>query len=347
MLDQLKIATGPARLRSLPLFVAAALLSSGCTGDEPSRVLGTSPESPFEPVGPVIASVTYSGIPFGPIGLWEMNTLIFGPAPFTGSHNFINPDTLILQINAARNKGQRLMTAMTGGDIRQYITNGNFDLAKWKTGMSRYNKSALKTAVAAAVTDGTLIGNSLIDEPEVKKWGTTLSKPVLDQMAAYAKTIFPTLPMGVDHGPPAYKWRSTERYTKVDYVVYQYAWWVTKGNVNSWRDAVLAQAKLDGVKPAFSLNVLNGGVQDQGDGLYDCIGTGMAGKGTRYPNCKMTADQIKTWGTTLTPLGCFMTMWWYDTPWKSYYTNTANQTSFKALATLAASKPKPSCKRPT
>ena len=93
------------------------------------------------------------------------------------------------------------------------------------------------------------------------------------------KTIFPTLPVGLNHGPPGYKWRATERYTKVDYVLYQYNHYITSGNIVTWRTAVLAQAKLDGVRPALSLNVLNGGKQDRGDGTYDCTGAGMAGSG--------------------------------------------------------------------
>jgi hypothetical protein len=357
MLEQFRNAAGSARLRSLSLVVISTLFGASCASEnvtptsdvssDAPTIGSTGDASPLDPSAPVLASVTYTGIPYGPFGLWQLNKLLYGPAPFTGSHNYINADTLILQINAARNKGHRLMTAMTGGRTEKYTTNGNFDLAKWKAVMNTYNKSALKTAVAAAVSDGTLIGNSLVDEPETKKWGTTLTKGMIDQMAAYAKNIFPTLPMGVDHGPTGAQWRTTEKYTKLDYVVYQYAWWITKGNLGSWRDAALARAKLDGVKPAFSINVINGGVQDKGDGYYDCVGPGMAGKGTRYPLCRMTPDQIKTWGKALTPLGCAMLLWWYDTPWKSYYTNTANNAAFKELATLAASKPKPSCKKPT
>jgi hypothetical protein len=271
-----------------------------------------------------------------------MNKLNYGPAPFTASQNYINADTLILQINAARNKGQRLMLAMTGGPATRYSTNGQFDMAKWKSTMNTYNKSALKTAVAAAVADGTIIGNQMIDEPETKRWGTVLTKAMLDQMAAYVKTIFPTLPVGLNHGPPGYKWRATERYTKVDYVLYQYAHYITSGNVTSWRDAVLAQAKLDGVTPALSLNILNGGKQDKGDGYYDCAGSGQGGLGTRYPNCQMTSDQLRTWGKALTPYGCFMMMWEYDA---AYMAEPANQLAFKDIAALAASKPKRSCKR--
>jgi hypothetical protein len=37
-------------------------------------------------------------------------------------------------------------------------------------------------------------------------------------------------------------------------------------------DGVLSKAKLDGVMPAFSLNVLTGGQRDK-DGVCDCAGT--------------------------------------------------------------------------
>ena len=328
-------------LRGLALACVATLVTAGCGSDTvaPGELTTTPEPSALTPQ----LAVTYVGIPFGPFGLWTMNQIEYGPAPFTGSHNFINADTLVLQINAARLKGHRLIVAMAGGPSSRYTTSGQFDMTKWKAVMNTYNKSALKTAVAAAVSDGTLIGDMLIDEPETKQWGTTLTKAKIDEMATYVKTIFPTLPVGVNHGPPAYKWKNTETYKKVDYVVYQYAHWVTQGNLTTWKDAVLAQAKLDGVRPAFSLNILNGGKQDKGDGLYDCVGTDMGGMGTRYPNCNMTPTQIKTWGKTLAPLGCAMLLWEFR---KAVFTKSTNLTAFAEIKTLAASKPKPSCRRP-
>ena len=328
-------------LRGLALAGLATLVAAGCGSDTVAP--GELPTTPDPSALTPQLAVTYVGIPFGPFGLWTMNTIEYGPKPFTGSHNFINADTLVLQINAARAKGHRIIVAMAGGPPSRYITAGQFDLTKWKNVMNTYNKPALKTAVAAAVTDGTIIGDMLIDEPETKQWGTTITKAKIDQMAAYVKTIFPTLPVGVNHGPPAYKWRNTERYTKVDYVVYQYAHWVSMGNITTWKDAVLAQAQLDGVRPAFSLNVLNGGKQDKGDGLYDCVGTEMGGMGTRYPNCNMTPTQIKTWGKTLAPLACAMLLWEFRAP---VFTKAANMSAFTEIATLAASKPKPSCRKP-
>jgi hypothetical protein len=329
----------PSLRRPLRVSVLVALLGAGCSTENPEPLaLSDPPES----TTPVLASVTYTGIPFGPSGLWTVNKLNWGPQPFTASQNYINADTLILQINAARNTGQRLVLAMTGGPSTTFTTNGQFDLAKWKRTMDTYKKTTLKTAVAAGVSDGTIIGNQLIDEPETKRWGTVLTKGMIDQMATYAKAIFPTLPMGVNHGPPGYKWRTTETYKVLDYALYQYNYYITSGNITSWRTAVLARANIDGVRPALSLNVLNGGIQDK-FGSWFCVDSGQAGTGTYYPNCRMTADQVKTWGKALAPYGCFMMLWRFDA---TYMNNLANQAAFKEIATLAASKPKPSCKRP-
>ncbi|HET6778007.1 MAG TPA: hypothetical protein VFH26_03910 [Gemmatimonadales bacterium] len=336
-----------ASARAVLFVLFAALTIAGCNRDNASPVALT--ESPDPPVAASVPSAAilaaYVGIPYGPFGLFTMNKLNWGPKPFTGSHQFINADTLILQINAARNKGQRLILGMVGGPSTLYTTNGQFDLAKWRKVLSTYNRSSLKTAVATAVSDGTVIGTMLIDEPETKQWGTNLTKPMIDRMAADVKLLFPTLPVGVNHGPPGYTWRSWERYTKVDYAVYQYAHWVTNGNITSWRDAVLARARADGVTPGLSLNVLNGGRQDRGsgDGVYDCIGSGQAGLGTRYPNCRMTPDQLRSWGKALVPYGCVVLMWRYNS---TYMNKLANQDAFREVAALAASKPRRSCRRP-
>lgn len=299
----------------------------------------TDPPAPTDSLPPPAPAPTYTGIPYGPAGLW--NRLNWGPPLFTGSQDYVTADTLILQINAAREQGQRLVLTMTGAGKTEFVTDGQFDLAKWKHTIESYNTPAIQSAVAAGVADGTIIGNILIDEPETKRWGTLTSKAVVDEMAAYAKAIFPTLPMGVNHGPPGYRWHTDERYHVLDFVRYQYSWYITEGDVVAWRDTVLAQAKLDGVTPALSINVLDGGVNDKkGDWL--CVDAGQAGVGTYWPNCRMTPDEVKTWGVALAPYGCFFFLWQYD---YDYMSNPANQEAFKALADLAASLPARSCRR--
>ncbi len=203
----------------------------------------------------------------------------------------------------------------------------------------QYNTSAIRSAIAAGVSDGTIIGNQMIDEPETPRWGGNITKATLDAMATYGRNLFPTLPMGLNHGPPGYKWRTSERYHSVDYVLYQYNYYISSGNITAWRTAVLDRAAIDGVKPVFSLNILDGGVQDR-TGTYDCGGTG--GKGTYFPNCRMTATQVKTFGVALAPYGCALQMWRYDGVFMS---KSANVDAFRTVASKAASSPRKSCRR--
>ena len=337
------------RPRAAALTLFAVVTTSSCDSggpidttapaDQPGGVATTGTTT----VDPTVANVTYTGIPFGPVGLWaNYTTVSWGPKPFTHSQNSDDASGIVKRISAARSMGQRLVLNLAGGTSGNYTTGGKFDITKWKNKVSTYKTTTIKNAVAAGVSDGTIIGNMLIDEPETKKWGGNITKAMIDDMASYTKQIFPTLPNGVNHGPPGYKWQSSSHYKVLDYVLYQYNWAVTSGDVTSWRSAVLAQAKADGVRPALSLNVLDGGVQDK-DGTYNCSGSGQAGTGTYYPNCRMTATQVQSWGSALTTYGCFMLLWRYD---GTYMSKSANIDAFRQLASLAASKPRPSCKRP-
>lgn len=286
------------------------------------------------------ATSSYSGLPYGPIGLWAGKDFEWGPGPFTSSQDNTYANMIVDRINTARLKKQRLVLAMTGGPSTDFTTGGKFDFGKWKNRMNTFKTTTIKNAVAAAVADGTIIGNTMIDEPETPKWGGVVTKSLIDQMATYVKNIFPTLPVGINQGGGSYKWRTGERYHVLDYVLNQYMWSVTSGNIGTWRDAVVSRARIDGVTPAFSLNLLNGGVRDQ-SGTWDCPGTG--GKGTRYPNCRMTASQVSSWGRAIGPSGCFMIMWRYD---DAFMSKSANQTAFRDVASLLATKSRRSCRRP-
>jgi hypothetical protein len=342
----------PTRLRTVVLALLGVMIGAAC--DNSTDPLGTSePTDPPEVAAtadsstlvgslvPAFATISYTGLPFGPFNLWDSYTTVaWGPAPFTGSGNFTAPAGIVAQIGAARSKHQRLLLAMTGGSSTQYTTNGKFDMVKWKNRINQFKTTTIQNAVAGGVADGTIVGNSLLDEPETKRWGGVLTKPMLDQMAAYVKASFPTLPVGVNFGPTGYQWRTYEHYKVVDYSANQYNWWITQGNAAAWRDKVLAQARLDGVAVAFSLNILDGGVQDR-TGTYDCSGTG--GKGTYFPNCRMTPTQVRDYGRAIGPSGCSLLLWKYDYKFLSV---SANLTAIKDLASTMSSIARRSCKRP-
>ena len=326
-------------MRRMPTAARAALLlvvafhAASCGETDPT----SSPEA----VPPAEPAVSYTGIPYGPYDLWETTTALkWGPGSFTASHdNGFLPTTLAQRIAAARKKGMRLVLAMSGGP-NEVTTNGRFDLAKWKARMDRLNTSANRSAVADGVADGTIVGNKLIDEPESAKWGGVLTKAMLDEMATYAKRIFPTLPMGINHSASGFKWRAKERYRVLDWVVVQYASHYNNGDVTTWRDQVLGFARNNGVRPGFSLNILNGGVRDR-TSAWDCPNTG--GKGTKTTYCRMTADQVRNYGRAIGPSGCVLLMWRYD---DAFMAKSANQSAFRDVASLLGSRPRPTCRRP-
>jgi hypothetical protein len=283
------------------------------------------------------------GVPFGPVALWRGTRMNATAVAFTASQNYTSPEIVVSMIANARAAKHSLILALTGGATEQYSTDGKFDLGKWKRRMDQYNTAAIREAIAGGVADGTVLANSLMDEPEHKKWGGVMTKPLLDSMAAYAKRYFPTLPMGPSHGPNGYyQWRPTERYRVVDYVRNQYNWWVTKGDVAAWRDKVLAQAKLDGVGVAFSLNILDGGQPAPRDGAWSCPAGTSAGRGTQEPACRMTATQIQTWGTVVGAAGCALTMWRYDSVAMA---SADNQRAMGDVAGVLATTPARRCVR--
>ena len=283
------------------------------------------------------------GVPFGPFALWSQVSSPAAPVDFTVSQNHTSPDNVVELIAKARAARQHLFLVLTGGGRDQYSTDGKFDLAKWQRRMDQYDTAPIRAAIAAGVADGTVLGNSLIDEPEHRRWGGALTKGTVDSMAAYAKRIFSTLPEGPSHGPNGYYlWRPTERYRVVDYVLSQYNWWITKGDAAAWRDKVLAQAKLDGVGVAFSMNILDGGQGAPRDGSWACPAGTSAGHGTYEPACRMTATQIRDWGKTLGPAGCAMLMWRYD----SLAMGLAdNQRAMREVAGALATAPRTPCAR--
>jgi hypothetical protein len=283
-----------------------------------------------------LGSGTATGIPFGPFDLWSTSYTApaWGPAPFTASINADSPDGIITRVTAARGLGQKLILMMTSGSHTRYITDGAFDLAKWKARMDLYNTSAIKAAVAAGVADGTILGADVMDEPQHVSWGGVVTKPMLDDMALYVKAIFPTLPAGVS---TRFSWRPTEFFKVIDFVTTQYI--ADYGSVTTWRDNALAAAKQNGVSVIFSINLLNGGA---GFNETSCPIPPTGGWGLNAGRCAMGPQQVRDFGLALVPYGCAMVMWRYD---NTFFANTENLQAFRDIAAKAAMLPQRACRR--
>ena len=297
------------------------------------------------PTAPTAPSGTGTGIPFGPFAAWEGSTLKANTGMFSLTVTSVTPSNIIEKISEARQNRTKLLLAMTGGAHDNYLTLGMFDRSKWDAKMNSFNTSAIKSAVAGAVADGTILGNVVMDEPNVSgrgdgnTWGPpgTMTKARVDSLCGYVKDLFPTLPAGVQHRHDIFE--PTKSYRVCDFLASQYASRI--GDVTAFRDAGLAMARRDGHAILFAMNILNGGVQDK-DGVYDCTGPGQGGKGTYEPNCRMTAQLVREVGMTLGPAGCGFMVWRYDA---TFMADPANQQAFRDLGAKLATSPAKSCRR--
>jgi hypothetical protein len=273
------------------------------------------------------------GIPFG---------LFDGPAnsPFTMTEEQTSASTIVARIAQVRSQGRKILVALTGGSHSHYITDGKFDHSKWLAKMETYRTPAIQAAIAAGVADGTILGADIVDEPNHHSWGGVFTKELVDEMAAHVKAMFPTLPVGYGIGPQGYRWRPTERYRVLDFIYNQYNWWISNGDVVSWRESVLAQAKLDGVAVLFGLNVLDGGIHSYA--TKDCPIPETGGFGTYAPACRMTPDQIRNWGRALAPYACGFQFWRYNS---EFFALPENQQAFKDVAAALAKTPTRPCRR--
>ncbi|MBA3445962.1 MAG: hypothetical protein H0T58_14070 [Gemmatimonadales bacterium] len=296
-----------------------------------------------------------SGIPFGLQGLLMSG---MAPGPLSMSSDAYRADNIVYLLSKARARNIKVLMNMTGGSHANYMTNGVFDMAKWRAKMDTYNTPAIKAAVAQGVADGTILGNSVMDEPantstgtaggDANSWGPagTITKPRLDEMARYVKAIFPTLPVGfLGH----HEWRVHETLRDVDFAVRQYSHRLPlgdAGNVARWRDEALAQGAKDGLVTVFSLNPLNGGIKTPSFSYSYYIGTGTSdnpehpeewscalsttgGRGLKPGNCRMHSSQVEKWGKQLGVAGVGLMMWRYDS---KFVTHAGNQAAFAAVA---------------
>jgi hypothetical protein len=294
-----------------------------------------------------------SGIPVGLLNMWRGTQLLDHSEIFTMTFGGETPQTLVARLSIARERGIRMVTAMTGGGRANYLTDGVFDMAKWRARMDRYNTPAIREAVAVAVSEGVLIGNSVMDEPfndggpgnESNSWGPagTMNKARVDSMCVYAKTIFPTLPQGVFHD---YRLAADSSYWACDFITSQYR--TAKGPLEKYRDGALAVCRRDRIACSFAINVLDGGIQVKktpGQKDYDeddCPLTTTGGRGTYFPNCRMTPGQVREAGQVLGAAGCFLTGFRYDS---AFMVNPENQQAFRDVIAALATKPAPGCSR--
>ncbi len=305
----------------------------------PAPHTATSPSAtPAPPAARVGGGV---GVPMGMAGLFTAGV---DPGPFGMSLDGYNADNIVARFETARSKKLRLLLNLTGGNHKNYMTNGAFDITKWMTKMQTFNTSSIQAAIAAGVANGTIIGSSVMDEPHndspQASWGPrgTMTKSRVDEMCRYVKAMFPTLPVGVVHDHRVFE--PEQGYSSCDFIVSQYTYRKTKGDVEAFREGGLAFAARNHMSIIFSLNVLDGGIPRKAGGSCEIPETG--GPGTYGRNCRMTPEQIRDFGLVLGPAGCAFTMWRFE---RDFFDNSANRASFAEVADSLAKSPAKVCRR--
>jgi PKD repeat protein len=159
------------------------------------------------------------------------------------------------------------------------------DMFVWQDRMNGYNTTTLKNAINTAISNGTILGCSMVDEPNHSTWGVDgFTKSMLDEMATYVKSILPTMAVGVVSRPD---WRTSEHYQVLDFTCCQYSYRLgTHAQYIAQTNALVAA---DGIKILFALN-LNGGPQISGCPTSSGQTGGDGFEGVN--NCMMTPAQV-------------------------------------------------------
>jgi hypothetical protein len=256
--------------------------------------------------------------------LWNGTVLRANAEPFNGSLGPNETPTIVIpRIQEARRRGMTVILSLTGGNHSRYLSpctqsdctshdpdatqDSIFDLSKWTTVLNSFNVSGIPDTIAKAVAEGVVLGFIMVDEPHHFSWGGHTStggyfnKAKLNAMADQVHVIFPTLPVGVGQGGQ-HSWRAAERYTTLDFVMYQYSQFRNGKNVTAFRDSSLSQAGSDGVVPVLGVNLLDGGNRIPGCPTPETGGQGTFGDGPTAGwtgNCRMTAAQVRAAADTI------------------------------------------------
>jgi hypothetical protein len=342
-----------------PISVAILMLVAGCGSNDrlspspesptsaaptPSDPVGEAP--PDSAVGPadptsglpsdstgtvgaiILASGTQPGIVFGSQGMGaeDLNSVHTGMLRGGG----VTPDNVLSLLSAVRAKGGRIVLKMCMGEDK-YVKNpdGTFSFTKWKMLVDRFKSVNL----AQYISDGTLLGHFLIDEPHrTAKWGKIISQATVEAMAQYSKQLWPSMPTYV-RVVPSWLASAPITYKALDAGWLQYE--AGKGNPATWVASETAIAKNRGLGLVIGLNILDGGNGSSGV------------PGWSKGKYAMSAAEIRTVGTALLSqsYACGFFNWTYQYFGPTYYARSDIKSALADLSSKAKAHVRTSCRQ--
>ena len=275
--------------------------------------------------GIIINTSKHPGIVYGTFNMSSalISSVLTGTTQAVASTSGMMP--VIVEVKA---KGGRMVLKLSGGSA-SHVKNadGTFSLTKWKAVVDRFRAVNL----APYITDGTIIGHYLIDEPNMAhRWGgKIIPQATIEAMAKYSKQIWPTMPTIV-RVVPTWLAAAPVTYTYLDAGWAQYT--AVKGDATKWVTAEVTAAKAKGLGLVVSLNVLDGGNGSSGI------------RGVTSGKYSMSASELRSYGTALLNQSytCGFYQWMHNS---TYFGRSDIKSAMSELSTKARAHVKTSCKQ--
>jgi len=275
--------------------------------------------------GVIINTSKHPGIVYGTFNMSSglISSVLTGTTQAVASTSGMLP--VIVEVKA---KGGRMVLKLSGGSA-SHVKNadGTFNLTKWKAVVDRFRAVNL----APYITDGTIVGHYLIDEPNMAhRWGgKIIPQATIEAMAKYSKQIWPTMPTIV-RVVPTWLAAAPVTYTYLDAGWAQYT--AVKGDATKWVTAEVTAAKAKGLGLVVSLNVLDGGNGSSGI------------RGVTSGKYSMSASELRSYGTALLnqTYTCAFYQWMHNS---TYFGRSDIKSAMSELSTKARAHVKTSCKQ--
>ena len=233
------------------------------TGDDVMTVLpaGNQP----------IASAFAGGIPFGNFAqpVSQLGSI------FNGAHENSTPTGLLRELQEIKSRGGKVILALSGSPRYYKDGAGNFSYTKWKERVNRFRNVNFRSYIE----DGTIVGHYLIDEPnDPSNWnGKEVSSSMVEEMAKYSKSIWPTM-VTIVRAEPRHM-GDNHRYLDAAWAQYLYR----RGNVNEYIKDVVGTAQRKGLALVVGMNVLKGRPERRPDERQRSGGLGLRAAEQQLP----------------------------------------------------------------
>jgi hypothetical protein len=213
-------------------------------------------------------STTAPGTPGVPFGMFEQ------PVSATGGLYTLSvmPQHMraIPALPDLARKGAKIILNLTNSGNCAKDGLGAFDLELWKTCFRQYayDDPEARQLITEAGDNGTVLAIYLLDEPNhPRRWGPrgTISQAMIEDMAAYSKSLFPRIPTVV-RASPEWLAEGNVTYRALDGAWAQYR--RNRGMIDEYVRKHSEKARELGLCLVFSLNIIDGGTTDAADPMF-------------------------------------------------------------------------------